>query len=828
MFMSHTMDCIRTLCVTFATSLIALSSATHAVEFNTDVLDTEDKQNIDLSRFSASGYVMPGTYQLIINLNQHDLPEQMVPYLPRDGKPDSSEPCLSKNVVDLFGLKPGIAEKINYWHNNSCADLQALDGVISRTDLSTGILYLIIPQAWLDYTDANWVPPSRWDDGISGILLDYNLNTLASKAQHASSINSTSLNGTAGANLGAWRLRGDYQGNYSNGGQSQQNFDWSRVYLFRAIRPLAATLTLGESYFTSDIFNTFRYAGLSLASDERMLPPNLRGYAPEVSGIARTNAKVTVSQQGRLLYQTTVPSGPFRIQDLNNSVSGLLDVRVEEQDGSLQTFQVNTATIPYLTRPGAIRYKTAFGRPANIGYNVEGPSFASGEMSWGISNNWSLYSGGIVAGDYNSLSMGIGRDLFVLGALSADVTQSWASQLPEQSSKHGKSFRLNYAKRFDQLDSEVTFAGYRFSQRQFMTMSQYLDARYRDNNSGNDKEMYTITANKNFSDARVSLYISYSHQTYWDQQTADNYSISFSHYADVLGFKDVSFNLSAGRSKNNGANDDTLFLGVSIPLGNQQNISYSGQQSQSGYNQNVSYLNNNSNNSNYRLSAGLNNQQQNRAKSQFSGFYTQRSSMAELSLNGSYAQDSFTSYGLALRGGATITPKGAALHSNNINGGTRLMVNTDDVAGVPIEGRSLRSNAFGIAVLSDVTSYYRTDTRIDINQLDDDVEARQPVVESALTDGAIGYRRFGMVKGLKVIVTLRLSDGSYPPFGSNVTNNKGQELAIVSEEGFAYISGISAGETLDIAWNGSKQCQITLPEKIQAQSQLLLPCHPMK
>ncbi|MHA7845139.1 fimbria/pilus outer membrane usher protein [Serratia sp. D1N4] len=826
------MDCVKTLCVTFATSLMGLSGATHAIEFNTDVLDIEDKQNIDLSRFTTSGYVMPGHYPLVINVNQHGLPEQTVTFLPREDKPDSSEPCLTENVVTLLGMKPNIAEKVSYWHNNTCADLNALDGVITRTDLGAGVLYITIPQAWLEYSDQNWLPPSRWDDGISGMLLDYNLNSLVSRPQHGASINSASLNGTAGANLGPWRLRGDYQGNYTDIGgsnsQSQHNFDWNRVYLFRAIRSLAATLTLGENYFTSDIFNTFRYTGLSLASDERMLPPNLRGYAPEVSGIARTNAKVTVSQQGRLLYQTTVPSGPFRIQDLSSSVNGLLDVRVEEQDGSVQTFQVNTATIPYLTRPGAIRYKTAVGRPSNSGRNLEGPAFASGELSWGMSNSWSLYGGGIAAGDYNSLSMGIGRDLFALGALSADVTQSWAMNLPQQASLQGKSFRLNYAKRFDQLDSEIAFAGYRFSQRQFMTMDQYLDIRYHGNSRGNDKEMYTITANKNFSDARLSLYLSYSHQTYWDQQATDNYSLSLNRYFDVFDIKDVAANLSAGRSKNNGVNDDSLFLSFSVPLGGQQNMTYSGQHNRRGYNQTVSYINNSGQDSNYRLSAGLNNQQQGGAKGQFSGFYNQRSSIAELSLNSSYAQDNFTSYGLALKGGATLTAKGAALHSNNMNGGTRLMVNTDGVAGVPIEGRSLRSNAFGIAVLNDVPSYYRTDTRIDINQLAEDVEARQPVVESALTEGAIGYRQFSVVKGLKAIATLRQADGSYPPFGSSVTNSKGQELAIVSDDGFAYLSGISAGETLDITWNGSKQCQVNVPERIQAQSQLLLPCHPMK
>ncbi|MBX4355380.1 fimbria/pilus outer membrane usher protein, partial [Mycobacterium tuberculosis] len=81
-------------------------------------------------------------------------------------------------------------------------------------------------------------------------------------------------------------------------------------------------------------------------SDERMLPPALRGYAPQVSGIAKTNARVKITQKGRTLYETNVPPGPFVISDLNQAVQGLLDVAVEEEDGSVQYFQVNTASIP--------------------------------------------------------------------------------------------------------------------------------------------------------------------------------------------------------------------------------------------------------------------------------------------------------------------------------------------------------------------------------------------------------------------------------------------------------------------------------------------------
>ncbi|WP_337048411.1 fimbria/pilus outer membrane usher protein, partial [Serratia liquefaciens] len=73
-----------------------------------------------------------------------------------------------------------------------------------------------------------------------------------------------------------------------------------------------------------------------------------------------------VSQQGRVLYETTVATGPFRIQDINDAVSGELNVRVEEQDGSVQEFIINTSNIPYLTRPGSVRFKVAAGKPSDL------------------------------------------------------------------------------------------------------------------------------------------------------------------------------------------------------------------------------------------------------------------------------------------------------------------------------------------------------------------------------------------------------------------------------------------------------------------------------
>ena len=81
----------------------------------------------------------------------------------------------------------------------------------SSNDLS---LPVGIPQAYLEYTNENWDPPSRWDEGVAGLLLDYNLNA-SSQHQQSEGSNTQALsgNGTAGGNLGSWRFRADWQAN---------------------------------------------------------------------------------------------------------------------------------------------------------------------------------------------------------------------------------------------------------------------------------------------------------------------------------------------------------------------------------------------------------------------------------------------------------------------------------------------------------------------------------------------------------------------------------------------------------------------------------------
>lgn len=817
----------------FTAMLLAMGSYASAqdVQFNTDVLDVKDRENIDLSQFSQRGYIMPGTYNMTISLNESQLPEQPIAFYPPDNDPKKSEACLTPELIDLLGIKDEVKKDLTTWHQGQCIDIRTLKGVEMRGSLGESTLQLNIPQAYLEYSSEDWDPPSRWDDGIPGILLDYSVNAQSSHQQESGVRGyDVSGNGTVGANIGAWRLRADWQGrtDHQTGDNdgSVREWDWNRFYAYRAIPQLRSKLVVGEDYLNSDIFDSFRFTGASLNSDDNMLPPNLRGYAPEVSGVAKTNARVTVSQQGRVLYQTQVAAGPFRIQDLNNAVSGLLDIRVEEQDGSVQTFQVNTASIPYLTRPGQVRFKMAAGRASNINHDMEGAGFGSGEFSWGISNGWSLYGGGLLGGDYNAMSLGIGRDLLALGAISFDVTQSRAT-LPDQGTQSGKSYKVNYSKRFEEYDSQVTFAGYRFSEKTFMSMAEYLEARQGNEfESANNKEMYTVSLNKQFTEIGLSVYLNYYHQTYWNRSESDNYNLMLSRYFDIGRFKNINGSITAFRSEYNGTNDDGMYLSFSIPWGDTSTVSYNSTISGNNTSHNVSYYDQINDRNSYNLTAGAS-----RHGAEGSAFYTHDGDIAQINANASYQNGRYSAVGLGMTGGATLTAEGGALHRSNSQGGTRLLLDTGGVAGIPVRGygSAINSNAFGKVVVADISSYYRSSASIDLNQLADNAEAKRSVVQATLTEGAIGYRQFEVIAGEKAMAVIRMADGSYPPFGATVLNGKKQETGIVNDEGSVYLSGINAAERMTVRWNGAEQCSVVLPPALStaAQSALLLPCIPL-
>lgn len=69
---------------------------------------------------------------------------------------------------------------------------------------------------------------------------------------------------------------------------------------------MRAQMELGQVTSRSEVLDSIGIKGIHLYNDKRMDPHDGR-YVPVINGVANSNAKITVRQQSRIIYETTVP-----------------------------------------------------------------------------------------------------------------------------------------------------------------------------------------------------------------------------------------------------------------------------------------------------------------------------------------------------------------------------------------------------------------------------------------------------------------------------------------------------------------------------------------
>lgn len=92
-----------------------------AIEFNTDVLDSIDRNNIDLSRFKDSEYVMPGDYLLNIFLNNQKIgnEEQSILFYTNETDSNKTDICFPIQSIHKLGLTQNTQEKLKLGIKNN-------------------------------------------------------------------------------------------------------------------------------------------------------------------------------------------------------------------------------------------------------------------------------------------------------------------------------------------------------------------------------------------------------------------------------------------------------------------------------------------------------------------------------------------------------------------------------------------------------------------------------------------------------------------------------------------------------------------------------------
>ncbi|HDS4826054.1 TPA: FimD/PapC N-terminal domain-containing protein, partial [Enterobacter cloacae] len=94
-----------------------------AVEFNTDMIDVEDRSNIDISQFEKKGHIAPGSYLVRIQVNKNTLPQSATMEWIATENESGSQICVNAGQLSAFGLSPDFISRLHYSQDGRCLDL---------------------------------------------------------------------------------------------------------------------------------------------------------------------------------------------------------------------------------------------------------------------------------------------------------------------------------------------------------------------------------------------------------------------------------------------------------------------------------------------------------------------------------------------------------------------------------------------------------------------------------------------------------------------------------------------------------------------------------
>ncbi|HFK6079268.1 TPA: fimbria/pilus outer membrane usher protein [Enterobacter cloacae] len=802
-----------------------------SVAFNTELieLDNPGMDKADLSAFE-SGSQAPGIYHVDIIVDDAFLETGDIQFTASKANNGEAllQPCLSLAQLKRWGVKTALFPALSAGHGE-CVNLQAIPQASADFQFGSQRLVLSIPQAAIDLPARGYVPPEMWDEGITAAMLNYSLSgaNSRSKAGEGASSNSQYANLRPGINIGPWRLR-NYT-TWSRDGAGKDRWDTVYSYLQRAVIPLKAQLTLGDSSAPADVFDSVPFRGVQLASDDDMLPDSLKGYAPVVRGIARTNAQVVIRQNGYQIYQSYVAPGAFEITDMYpTGGAGDLDVTIKEADGSEQHFTLPYASVPVLQREGRLKYALTGGQYRAYDSSVEKTPFGQIAAIYGLQKGITIYGGGQGASKYQSLAVGAGKNMGDFGALSVDVTQAWST--PANTAKtQGQSWRARYSKNVINTGTNFSIAGYRYSTRGYYGLQDVLDSW---GNSGalqdRRRNRLELTMSQTLGGDRGALTLSAAREDYWNaDRPMASWSVGYNN-----DWHNISYGVSWTYSKNGSPassgsgniktydHDQLLALTVSVPLDKFLPQTW------------ANYGLNANKNSGTTHSIGMNgvaldnsalswNIQQGYGSDgvgytgTLNGDY--KGTYGEVTAGYGYDKHSERlSYGL--QGGILAHADGVTV--SQPLGETNALIKATGAHGVNIRNQSgVRTDFRGYTVVNNLSVYRKNDLTLDPENMPDDVELEINTRTVTPTRGAVVKADYLSKVGRRVLMTLTTPD-QFVPFGAVVTlADDDKSSFIVGDRGQVYLTGLRDQGTVLATWGHQphQQCRadFSLPKGAQ-------------
>ncbi|MCP2006234.1 UNVERIFIED_ORG: outer membrane usher protein [Buttiauxella agrestis ATCC 33320] len=825
--MSNKANAVHTLCfVLFSAFSISLKAE---VKFNPKMLglESDEVKNIDLDYFSKQGGQTPGPYEVDIYLNQNYIDTRRINFVADKDHKGSIRPEFSLKQLSELGIKVDSSTKIV---DESSPLPEAIGKYVSSATAVFNVknlkLEIAVPQLSLDRVAKGSISPELWDDGINALLLNYNYNGSQSRDLNGNGDSENDFLGIhSGINLKAWRLR--YDGNLtrsetSNDGDSSNNNDnglhWNSLntYLQRNFNVLQGSqMTLGEYNTLGDLFDSMQFTGMQFASDDDMLPDTMQSFAPTISGIARTTSLLTIRQRGNVVYQTTVPAGPYSIGDLySTGGSGDLQVTLKGSDGQINEYTVPYSTLPILQREGRYKFSLTGGKYRTGNDNSESPDFLEGTLRAGLPGEFTIYGGTQYSEKYNSYLFGLGKDIGNMGAISLDSTYS-NSDLDDESVSGTKN-RLQYQKEFTSTDSTFNLAINKYSSGYY----SFSDRQDENSTSGSDleifdrthskKDEYSMSLTQHFQEWGSISFSGYTKSYYDSNDDEKNWQVS---YAGNIAYVNYSIAYSETDNSSITDKDKVLSLNLSVPLdrllsNNSMWLNYnmsSEKHGKTSHNIGLSGTMLDDKNLSYSVTQGISSGDDSSGNSGVANM-NYKGGYGNGNLGYSYDPDSRQiSYGI--QGGMLLHADGITL-SQPMNE-TVVLVKAPGASNVRVENNSgVHTDWRGYTVVPYAQPYRKNRVYLDTRTFGNDIDMDKNINYVIPTKGAVVLAKYSTKVGHRALFRIKDILGKAVPFGAiaSVDNGDSNITGIVDESGIVYLTGLSDTGVITIKWNDRDHC----------------------
>lgn len=802
-------------------------------EFDALFLDTRHASLTDTSMFSRGNPISAGNKRLDIFVNEQWRGIVDVLYLPNPKDPYHAILCADKNLVEKFGLKSELKEKVLASQSSQgCLDINGhVKGFMAYFDASKLRLNIEIPKIFIQNADTDIINPELWDSGVNTVFANYQFNHYQSKQDVLNRTNqSTFLGLNTGVNVGRWHFR--HNGAFSWNNNQQDPYQVLSTYVKHDIPAWRSQLIFGDISSSGQLFDSTSMRGVQISSDDRMLPMFMRYYVPIVRGIAHSNANVSVYQNNNLVFNTTVPAGEFEIQDIKNiSDNGDLYIVITEADGTRRESVVRYNSNSQLLRPNHQRYSATFGRVRHDNTKLYDNKTFQGTWQYGVNNYWTFNTGTILSDDYQSALLGgvFNTPIGLIGVNAITARYQFDKNFANNQLKNtGHQIHLQYNKFFDSTKTGVNF--YVQRHQNYLSLGDFAAA---DNQNVSPRNLseYTrlqLSLNQNFNDTWGSLYALISRSYQKNEPSATEWQLSYHNR-----FKRINYSISASQNKSDLSNrwDKQFMLSISLPLDSDMKHQwYSHYAHQNRKNDLSSTKDENIqvgvigslrklSTFNYGVSA---NYQDNQINS-WSANANYGTPFALL--NGTFSknnQNNQFSFGAS---GSVVAHRPGFIFSNTL-GETFGIVHAPEGDGAKIStSNNLKLNRQGYAVIPYLSAYQINNVVLDPQGLPIDVQLDSTTQQTIPRADSSVLVQFNSRISRTALFNFKLSDGKAPLVGANIFNEKHQHMGFVAQGGRAFLQDLSESGELTLHWydfqtHQERRCTANyqLPQKLPTDS----------